>query len=306
VGPAGWSYADWDEIVYPGRKDAKFDRLEYIASRFDLVEINSTFYRTPARSTCRGWADRVSGFPGFLFTAKAPRAVTHAKERSPQKEIAPFKTALEPLIEDGRLGAVLVQFPWSFRPTKETFEYVKTVTDALHPFPAAVEVRHGEWSSPRSTGFFRENAIAMCGIDQPLVGNSLGPEIHVESRALAYFRLHGRRKDKWFAENTSRDERYDYLYDEAELAPWGERIRRASAKTPRVFAVLNNHFRGQAVVNALELRAMLAGEKTRAPRTLLSRYPRAKSLLIEETEHEPPRTPAPGGQLGLFDEDEHD
>ena len=158
----------------PRKKRAAFDRLEYIASRFDLIEINSTFYRTPARSTCRGWAERVSSFPDFLFTAKTPRDVTHGGRSSTGKEIAAFKTALEPLSEHGRLGAVLVQFPWSFRPTKEGLAYVKTVTDELLPFPAAVEVRHGEWAAPQITGFFHDNGIAMCGIDQPLIGNSLG------------------------------------------------------------------------------------------------------------------------------------
>jgi uncharacterized protein YecE (DUF72 family) len=306
VGPAGWSYADWDGIVYPDERQPAFDRLEYIASRFDLIEINSTFYRTPARSTCRGWAERVSSFPKFLFTAKTPREITHANQPPTGKEIAAFKTALEPLLEHRRLGAVLVQFPWSFRPTKENLAYIKNVTDELLPFPAAVEVRHGDWAAPTATAFFRENGIAMCGIDQPLIGNSLGPDVHVAGPGLAYFRLHGRRKDKWFGENTTRDERYDYLYDEPELAPWSERIRRASAGTPRVFAVLNNHFRGQAVVNALELRTMLTGDKTRAPRSLLSRYPRAMTLLQEEEDPKTRSGRRPGGQLGLFDKNDSD
>ncbi len=180
------------------------------------------------------------------------------------------------------------------------------MTDELLPFPAAVEVRHGEWAAPQITGFFHDNGIAMCGIDQPLIGNSLGPDVHVAGPGLAYFRLHGRRKDKWFGDSTSRDERYDYLYDESELAPWSDRIRQASAGTRRVFAVLNNHFRGQAVVNALELRTMLTGEKTRAPRSLLSRYPRAKTLLTEEEETTAKSRRGPGGQLGLFDKDDSD
>jgi uncharacterized protein YecE (DUF72 family) len=306
VGPAGWSYPDWEGLVYPARPSVGFDRLEFIASRFDLIEINSTFYRNPGRSTCRAWADRVEPFPDFLFTAKTSREITHGDRAADDGDIAAFRTALEPLFERGRLGAVLVQFPWSFRPSAEKFDYIRRVTDRLAPIPAAVEVRHGEWASPRVTGFFRENGIAMCGIDQPLVGNSLGPDIHVPGPALAYFRLHGRRTDKWFGENTSRDERYDYLYDEAELAPWSERIRSSLAEAPRVFAVLNNHFRGQAVVNALELRSMLTGKKSRAPRSLIKRYPRAKSLLGAEEDSRPRRTRRPGGQLGLFDEENHD
>jgi len=306
VGPAGWSYADWDGIVYPGKKGGAFDRLEYIASYFDLIEINSTFYRTPARSTSRGWTERVASKPNFLFTVKAPREITHGLSPAGEKEIAEFKTAIEPILERDLLGAVLVQFPWSFRPSTERMAYVKTVADHFRPFPTAVEVRHGEWGAPRIAEFFREGGIALCGIDQPLIGNSLGPDAQVPGPDFAYFRLHGRRSDKWFGKNTSRDERYDYLYDESELAPWSERIRHTSLKTPRVFAVLNNHFRGQAVVNALELRTMLTGEKPHAPRSLLARYPRAKALITSEDEPERPRKSGPGDQLGLFEKNDND
>ncbi|MBP2680974.1 MAG: hypothetical protein H6Q78_837 [Candidatus Krumholzibacteriota bacterium] len=305
VGPAGWSYPDWEGVVYPGDMDRGFDRLEYIASRFDLIEINSTFYRTPARATCRGWAERVSARPDFLFTAKAPREITHGSQGAPDEAIAAFKIAVEPLFDRGRLGAVLVQFPWSFRPTKERIAYVKNVTDLLRPLRAAVEVRHGEWGAPPITAFFRDNGIALCGIDQPLIGNSLRPDVHVAADDIAYFRLHGRRRDKWFGENTSRDERYDYLYDASELSPWSERIRAAAVKTPRVFAVLNNHFRGQAVVNALELQTMLTGNQARAPRSLLAKYPRARAVLAEE-EEKPARKGGPGDQLGLFEERDDD
>ena len=304
VGPAGWSYADWEGIVYPKPRGRSFDPLEYIASYFDLVEIDSTFYRVPPRSVCRRWSERVAGRPDFLFTAKAPQEITHRARPHPEEDLAPFKTALEPLFDTGRLGAVLVQFPWSFRPTPEAMAHVKTVTECLHPFPTAVEVRHGGWGEPRALAFFRDQGIALCGIDQPLIGNSLAPDSWVSGSGLAYFRLHGRNKDKWFAKDAGRNERYNYLYDVSQLAPWRERIGHAAKDAGNVFAVLNNHFRGQAVVNALQLQTMLSGKKARAPRTVLSSYPHAEEFLVAGDEESPlPRRPR-DGQRGLFEKEE--
>jgi len=306
VGPAGWSYADWEGIVYPKRKGRSFDPLEYIASYFDLVEINSTFYRVPPRSVCRRWSERVAGRPDFLFTAKAPQEITHRAKPHPEEDLAAFKTAMAPLFESNRLGAVLVQFPWSFRPTPETMAYVKTVTERLRPFPTAVEVRHGGWGAPRALAFFRDQGIALCGIDQPLIGNSLAPDSYVPGSGLAYFRLHGRNKDKWFAKHAGRDERYNYLYDASELAPWRERIGHAAKGALNVFAVLNNHFRGQAVVNALQLQTMLTGEKARAPRTIVSSYPHSEQFLVAGDGEGPSRRGARDGQRGLFEKDDDD
>jgi len=306
VGPAGWSYTDWEGIVYPKRKDRSFDPLEYISSYFDLVEINSTFYRVPARSVCRRWSERVAGRPDFLFTAKAPREITHGAMPHAGEDLSAFKTALEPLFEGGRLGAVLVQFPWSFRPTPEAMAHVKTVTDCLRPYPTAVEVRHGAWGEPRALAFFRDHGIALCGIDQPMIGNSLAPDSYLPGSGLAYFRLHGRNKAKWFAEDAGRDERYNYLYDDSELAPWRERIGHAAKDAGRVFAVLNNHFRGQAVVNALQLQTMLTGQKARAPGIVVSAYPHSKGFLVAGGEDGSSRRGGRDGQRGLFEKDDDD
>jgi uncharacterized protein YecE (DUF72 family) len=279
IGPAGWSYADWEGIVYPRARNRSFDPLAFLASYFDLIEINSTFYRTPSRETCRRWVDRTADNPDFLFTAKAPQELTHGPRAASEGDVAGFKNAIEPLYESDRLGAVLLQFPWSFRASPEATAYLETLTGWFDPVATVVEVRHGTWGAPRALSFFRQSGIALCGIDQPAVGDSLGPGTHAPTGDRAYFRLHGRNKENWFRKEANRDERYDYLYDVSELSYWRDAVNETRGRARNVFVVLNNHFRGQAVVNALQLGAMLAGRPSPAPETLLSRYPAAGDLL---------------------------
>ncbi len=293
IGPAGWSYPDWEGIVYPPKTSRSFDPLRYLACYFDLIEINSTFYRTPSRSTCHRWVDRTEDWPEFLFTAKAPQDMTHRSLGAAQRDVTLFKNAIEPLFESHRLGSVLIQFPWSFRVSPAATTYVRNLTEWFRPFPTTVEVRHGTWGTSGALSFFRESGIALCGIDQPVIGDSLTPETHVATADRAYFRLHGRNKEKWFSTEANRDERYNYLYDLSELSQWADTVREAAGRAQNVFVVLNNHFRGQAVVNALQLRAMLTGRRSLAPRRLVSSYPGAGDLLTQES------GPQGSGQNGL-------
>lgn len=310
VGPAGWSYPDWDGIVYPSPRERSFDPLAYLASYFDLVEVNSTFYRTPSRSACARWADRTEGNPGFVFTVKAPQELTHRGEPASEGQVAAFKKAIEPLAERGRLGAVLIQFPWSFRASSEETAYVRALTRWFDPLPAAVEVRHGTWGTPRALSFFRETGITLCGIDQPAVGYSLAPSAGAPNAERAYFRLHGRNKENWFKRDAGRDAKYDYTYGIRELEYWRDLVRQTRGSSRQVFVVLNNHFRGQAFLNALQLKAMLTGESAAAPDTLVSAYPAAGDLLrapeVPKARSPRRRSPARKTQLELFGTQEED
>jgi uncharacterized protein YecE (DUF72 family) len=305
VGPAGWSYPDWGGIVYPAKPSRSFDPLEYLSSYFDLVEINSTFYRVPARATCRRWVERVASRPDFVFTAKVPQQITHGSAPASGLEIAEFKSAIEPLVEGERLGTLLVQFPWSFRAVPDATAYVKTLAEQFAPFPTVFEMRHGSWGAARGISFFRESGLALCGIDQPMIGDSLAGDVYVPGGGRAYFRLHGRNRAKWFGE-AGRDERYNYLYDSSELTPWSERVRDAAKRVESVFVVLNNHFRGQAVVNALQLQSMLTGKTARGPRSLVSAYPSAADLVKSDDSASEPVRGERGNQLKLFEEDDDD
>lgn len=306
IGPAGWSYADWDGIVYPRPRPAAFDPLVHLASYFDLIEINSTFYRVPARRTCQGWVRRIQDRPDFLFTVKASRELTHRTTPASEHEVVEFKSAVSPLFENERLGAVLIQFPWSFRRSPRTTEYVDTLTRWFLPYPTAVEVRHGSWGRNAGTAFFRDSRIPLCGIDQPMIGDSLDSDVSVAGESHSYFRLHGRNKREWFRAEANRDQRYDYLYSAEELAVWRDKIREVSEGVQKVFVVLNNHFRGQAVANALQLKAMMSNEKTKAPPGVLKAYPHLGDVLRPDRRVPKTRTDTLPGQLDLFRDKDND
>src|SRR5688572_854565 len=161
IGPAGWDYPDWDGIFYPPRRPRGFDALRYVASYFTLVEINSTFYRVPAPHVARRWAERVADRPDFTFTLKAHQSLTHHGADGTPAELAPLHKAIEPLADAGRLGAVLLQFPWSFRFDAESRAHLDARVRDLHPLPLAVEVRHGSWTTPGASEYLAALDVAV-------------------------------------------------------------------------------------------------------------------------------------------------
>jgi uncharacterized protein YecE (DUF72 family) len=273
VGPAGWQYPDWKGIVYPtaGRE---FDALVFVASYFNVIEINSTFYRTPAQRTVRRWAERIAHIDGFRFTLKALNRFTHSRDGVASNEVEAFRRAIDPLHEAGRLSCVLLQFPWSFRDAAAARRRIETLAGAFAPVPVAVEVRHGTWARNDAWRFLESTGLTVCGIDQPVIGDSLKPGRFLTGSAGTYFRLHGRNYRNWFSGEGGRDARYDYLYTHEQLAPWVRAIAGAAESGAPVNVVLNNHFRGQAPANAFEIMAELTGERVPAPRSMLRAFPR--------------------------------
>ena len=299
VGTAGWSYEDWGGIVYPIRMPRGFDRLAAMVALFDANEINSTFYRIPDARQTADWARRARDNPRFRFTAKLFRGFTHEKEAGPG-DVKAFRDAMEPLAAAGRLGAVLVQFPYSFHETSENRTRLVSLIEKFEGLPLAVEFRHDSWNNEEAARLLAEREAAFVNIDQPELAGNLPPTNRVTA-PVAYYRFHGRNAPKWFGPDTSNVERYNYLYSGDELAPWIERIRdgarraveraAASSRDGGVYAILNNHFRGQAVANALELQAALTGRRRPAPESLFETYP-ALAKVADRA--------AGGGQRKLF------
>jgi uncharacterized protein YecE (DUF72 family) len=147
---------------------------------------------------------------------------------------------------------------------------------------------------------FRERGMTLCGIDQPIIGDSLEPDVFLPGEAGHYFRLHGRNYKCWFDRKANRDDRYDYLYSSHELTRIQKRIQSAAATPGKVHVVLNNHFRGQAVANALQLKNMIEGTRARAPAHLRDRYPQ----LAAHTQVFPAPSATDRAQRTLFEEDE--
>ncbi len=272
-GPAGWDYPDWRGVVYPKRAPRGFDPLEYLSRWFEAVEVNSTFYRPQRPEVARGWCERVSARRSFRFTAKLWKRLTHEREAYGSAEVAAARAALDELQEQERLGAVLVQFPWSFRRDAAALEWLHDLFTALSGLPLVLEVRHASWNVPDTYQELADRGVGFVNLDQPLFRSSMKPSAVATSR-VGYVRVHGRNYKDWFREKAGRDARYDYLYTAEELEPWARRTK-AIAELPRVedvYVVTNNHFEGKAVANAAMLQAMVEGHRVSAPPDLTARY----------------------------------
>ncbi|WP_242393612.1 DUF72 domain-containing protein [Anaeromyxobacter oryzisoli] len=272
-GPAGWEYADWAGIVYPRSEGRGFDRLAYLARWFSTVEVNATFYRPFGADVAARWCERVAAAPAFKFGAKVWRRFTHEREAYGTQEVRDARAALDRLHAAGRLGAALLQFPWSFKRTEASEEWLRGVLRAFEGLPRVVEVRHASWDHPEVVEALAEAGVGMVNVDQPRFRHSLGPRARVTSD-VAYVRVHGRNFRDWFRAGAGRDARYDYLYSAEELRPWADRIREMAeaSRAPDVYVVANNHFRGQAPANAKMLEAMVEGHRVTAPPELVAAY----------------------------------
>lgn len=273
IGPAGWSYADWRGRVYPESAGTKFDTLALVARYFDTVEINSSFYHPPAPSTARSWLQRIEDNPNFIFTAKLHKVFTHKRGQATNEDEKAFREGMDPLAEAGKLGAVLIQFPWSFKNEGAERSYLTQLVERFKDYPLVVELRHESWNNPRILQTLEDLHVGLCDIDQPLFANSIKPSAEVTS-SIGYIRLHGRNYQNWFREEADVMERYDYLYSRDELEPWVERVREVAAKAKQTFVITNNHARGQSLVNAFEVLALLEEQRVPAPSKLIESYPR--------------------------------
>ena len=268
IGPAGWSYTDWEGVVYP-KHGAKFDHLAYLSSFFDTIEINSPFYRIPPPTHARSWVRRVAANRDFKFTTKVFRGFTHEDATLAADDVKAFRNYLDPLMDANRLGAILLQFPWSFKNTPESCAKLEALFAAFDAYPKALEVRHSTFQDDAFYRFLDARNVAWVNVDQPLFDNSVKPA-DTTTGPLAYARFHGRNYEKWFAHNESW-ERYNYLYSAKELEPWVARIE-SMAQNKDTYVITNNHFRGQAIVNAGELKDSL-GQENVLPPTLKEVYP---------------------------------
>jgi uncharacterized protein YecE (DUF72 family) len=266
-------YKDWEGVVYPSNATG-FDQLRFISSFFDTVEINSSYYGPPLPKTSSNWLRRVEDNPNFRFTAKLWKRFTHERAKAwTTEEVDQVRAGFDVLAESSRLGAVLLQFPWSFKRTDENREWLGDVVRTFRTYPLVIEVRHQSWLSPDFLRELMENGIGFVNIDQPMFHDSIGPSAHVTSH-VGYVRVHGRNYKDWFRDKAPVEQRYNYLYSPDELRPWAERTREIAADptTQEVYVVTNNHYKGKAVANALMLKSMVTGERVPAPSSVLATY----------------------------------
>jgi uncharacterized protein YecE (DUF72 family) len=282
VGTAGFSYKDWEGVVYPpDLKKQKLHPLEYLARFFDCCEINTSFYGHIRPNVGKAWCEKTAAVnPDFQFSAKLFQGFTHTPRGTTQP--SPFhltvsaedeklaRAGLDSIATEGKLGAVLVQFPISFKNADDTRDYLFQLIARFKEYPLVLEIRHESWNDPDILSRLTEQGVGFCNIDQPHLGKSIRETQHVTS-PVGYVRLHGRNYKEWF-QSDNRNDRYNYLYKPSELEGWKYKIDNISRHSDKTFAITNNHYQGQAAVNALELKNMLSGKKVKAPKTLVEHY----------------------------------
>jgi len=255
LGPAGWSYADWRGTVYPQPLPARFDHLAFLAGQFDFVEVNTSFYRIPSLKLTSGWADKTAAFPAFRFWLKLHQSFTHERQLD-RLMLDGFRECLQPLEDAGRLSGLLAQFPYSFKFEPANLEYLGELCGHFRAWPLAVEFRHQSWLEEEVLDYFRKNNLIWTNIDQPQISQSLPLTALATTGDTAYLRLHGRNYQDWFS-GQGRDARYDYSYSAAELGRLGEVVARLRDQAKQVFVSGNNHYKGAAVKNLLQLKEIL-------------------------------------------------
>ena len=276
IGPAGWSYKDWRGVVYPNDRPRGFDELAYISGFFDTVEINSSFYGPPRPTAAKKWLQSISANDRFRFTAKLFHSFTHERKPAPLDE-KEFKDGIAALAEGNRLGALLAQFPWSFKNDGENRRYLVDLRRKFDEYPLVLEVRHSSWMEEDVLDLLVELGIAICNIDQPLFKRSVRPSALVTA-PVGYVRLHGRNYKSWFSKTADVRERYDHLYSVDELEPWVARSKEIAEQAQDTYVITNNHYLGKAVVNAVEISTILRGKPQAAPAQLIEHYPELRDF----------------------------
>ncbi|HEU0164579.1 MAG TPA: DUF72 domain-containing protein, partial [Thermomicrobiales bacterium] len=233
VGTSSWS--GHHPFYPPGTRSA--DQLPFYATRFPVVEVNTTYYGVPIQTTVQGWADRTPD--DFIFDVKPPRELTSTPESpggdppEPDADLAStFLDALQPLVTARKLGALTFQFPPSYRNTEEHREYLQILPELFPDIPIAVEFRRRDWldaDHADATLALLENAgLSYTLVDEPQRGTgSVPPVFGVTAPSLALIRFHGRNAAHWYSFSGSSKGRFDWYYQPEELQEWIPRIRRA-------------------------------------------------------------------------------
>jgi uncharacterized protein YecE (DUF72 family) len=282
VGTASWTdktllASGW----YPNEADNPEKRLSYYASKFPMVEVDATYYAPPAEQTAALWAARTPD--DFLFNIKAFSLLTGhpTKVSAIYKDLRPetdkrnvypddlepaayegvwerFLSALDPLVQHKKLGAILFQFPPWFTIRRSNKQYLLEVAKRCSPLRVAIELRHKSWfegdNADETVEFLRRHQLPFVCVDMPQGHNSSVPPVLAATADLSVVRFHGH-SDKW----TSKDiyERFGYRYSHAELTDWAPKLRSLAGQVDQTHVLMNNCYSDYAQTNAADLASLL-------------------------------------------------
>ena len=298
IGTCGYSYPGtppegWSGVFYPKSRGTRVDELEFYATYFNAVEINSTFYRPATPAMAQGWVRRTP--EDFEFAVKAWQKFTHPKklgtddgassefwENFDAADVDLFCQGIAPLDDSGKLGALLFQYPASFHRDQNNLERLDQTLAAFERYSKVVELRHKSWSdrAGETHALLNRSNSAWAYIDEPKFDSSVKQQLDFRG-SIAYLRLHGRNQEKWWRHQDAW-ERYDYFYQPDSLRRLGAGLKQLAAKSPtmKFYIFFNNHARGQAAANALMLKSELASDpKMRAPEALVEAFPDLKDFI---------------------------
>jgi uncharacterized protein YecE (DUF72 family) len=295
IGTSGWNYpsgkGSWNGIFYPraakrrrtgAGSTSMFDELAYYAEHFDTVEINSTFYGPPRAAVARTWVDRTP--PGFEFSLKLYRKLTHEVAgalRPDSALIDEYRAGIEPMARADRIGALLAQFPPSFKQSPESQAYLDALLACFQDYPVAVELRHRSWSDKFDETLSLLNSwnAALAQIDEPKFKLSIRQNQLPNIATFYYMRLHGRNAANWWRHEKAED-RYNYLYSGDELKSFSATADAARRLVRKFYLYFNNHFASKSVVNAVMIKNQL-GEPIPGtyPQEFVDRYPEVASMV---------------------------
>mgnify|MGYP002784462222 CR=1 FL=1 len=317
IGTSGWNYptgrGTWNGVFYPPsrgrRKD--FDELEYYARHFDTVEVNSTFYGQPRASVTRAWTERTPH--GFDFSIKLYQKFTHPRMFAARMEealgdtavtgvalsalvepvaadIDEFKRGIEPLANAGRLGALLAQFPPSFKGGEAERDYLEALLTAFAGYTVAVELRHKTWSDrlPETLALLESFGAALVQIDEPKFRLSIRQNLLPNVRGAYYLRLHGRNAAEWWRHAKAED-RYNYHYSAGELQEFSTSLAASAEIVKKAYLYTNNHFSAQSVANAAMIRHQV-GQPNDAgyPDAFIERFPELADVVRRDAPSQAP------------------
>lgn len=243
IGTSGFSFMDWVGVFYPAgfkKEDMFAQYVEY----FDTVEINSTYYRIPQEKVFAALEDKTSG--SFEFIVKLNKESTHERKNA-FEAIEALQKSVTPLIKKQKLKGFLAQFPFSFRNTGENRLFLKNVKEKCGDVPLFVEFRHSSWLKQAVYDFIESLNVHYCCVDEPDLPGLI-PHQDVSTAGIGYVRFHGRNKTTWW--DSSKGDRYDYLYTKDELTGWIERIREINRKSDKTYLFFNNCYMGNAIRSA--------------------------------------------------------
>ena len=282
VGTAGWSYQDWVPNFYPCSQSKEFTWLQFYSRYFNVVEVNASYYAYLNPNVVKNWIRQLEGIEEFLFTVKLHMDFTH-KRKYGNNQIQAVRDNLDILKESERLGGLLIQFPYSFGCTDTNIDYLYTLIETFDVYDKFVEVRHNSWQNKNA------KSVTICTVDQPQIGEAID-FVPIVGNEMTYIRFHGRNTAAWKKSLSNigkkqtyeqRSARYEYLYTPGELVGFEQKIKEIFDKVKKVFVIMNNHPKGDAVANAFELLHYLKNNvKIKMPDTIKKAYPNLKEISL--------------------------